>query len=253
LEDRPRYNNTRCFETFPLPQTSEANRRQIQNLAEELDAHRKRQQAEHPGLTLTGMYNALDKLRAGEALTPKEREAYDQGLVAVLADLHDRLDEAVLAAYGWSDLAPALVGKPGGTTPRTDLDPEQAEAEEELLRRLVALNAERAEEEKQGHIRWLRPEYQNPEGRTPTQAEMVAEQAEKVATTQTKKYPWPKTLPEQIQAVRAVLETANTPLEPEVVARQFQRAQRKKVAELLGTLEALGQAERVGDAEYRAA
>jgi hypothetical protein len=249
----PRYNKTRCFESFPFPDPDEATRQRIRDLAEELDAHRKRQQTEHPSLTLTGMYNALDRLRAAEELTNKEREAYDQGLVAVLADLHDRLDEAVLAAYGWGDLAPALVGKPGGTTPRTDLDPEQAEAEEELLRRLVALNAERAEEEKQGHIRWLRPEYQNPEGRTPTQAEMVAEQAEKVATTQTKKYPWPKTLPEQIQAVRAVLETANTPLEPEVVARQFQRAQRKKVAELLDTLETLGQAQQTESGEYRAA
>ena len=37
--------------------------------AEELDAHRKRQQAAHPALTLTGMYNVLEKLHSGEALT----------------------------------------------------------------------------------------------------------------------------------------------------------------------------------------
>ncbi|KPV41187.1 DNA methyltransferase [Thiohalorhabdus denitrificans] len=247
------YVNTRCFQTFPFPETDEVSRQRIRDLAAELDAHRKRQQAEHPDLTLTGMYNALDKLRAGEELTRAERAAYDQGLVSVLADLHDRLDEAVLAAYGWSDLAPALVGKPGGTTPRTDLDPEQAEAEEELLGRLAALNAERAEEEKRGHIRWLRPDYQNPEGRAPTQAEMVEEQAEKMATTQAKKRSWPKTLPEQIQAVREVLEGATTPVEPEVVARQFHRAQKKKVAELLDTLEALGQAQQNEEGEYRAA
>ncbi|MGI4852020.1 MAG: hypothetical protein ACRYGR_08780, partial [Janthinobacterium lividum] len=30
--------------------------------------------------------------------------------------------------------------------------------DEEILRRLVALNAERAEEEKRGRVRWLRPE-----------------------------------------------------------------------------------------------
>jgi len=29
-------------------------------------------------------------------------------------------------------------------------------------RRLVALNAERADEEKTGFVRWLRPDYQNP-------------------------------------------------------------------------------------------
>ena len=253
LEDRPRYNKTRCFETFPFPDADETAYQRIRHLAEELDGHRKRQQTEHPGLTLTSMYNALDKLRAQEALTKKEREAYEQGLVSVLADLHDRLDEAVLAAYGWSDLAPALVGKPGGTTPRPDKDHDQAEAEEELLGRLVALNAERAEEEKRGRVRWLRPEYQNPTGHVPTQEEMVEEQAEKMASTQPKKRPWPKTLPEQIQAVRTVLEEANTPVAPEVVARQFHRARKDKVAELLGTLEALGQAQETEGGEYRAA
>ena len=34
--------------------------------------------------------------------------------------------------------------------------------DEEILERLVARNAERAAEEAQGHIRWLRPEYQAP-------------------------------------------------------------------------------------------
>ena len=33
---------------------------------------------------------------------------------------------------------------------------------EELVARLVALNAERAAEERAGHIRWLRPDYQIP-------------------------------------------------------------------------------------------
>jgi len=36
--------------------------------------------------------------------------------------------------------------------------------DEETLRRLVALNAKRAEEEKRGLIRWLRPAFQNPKG-----------------------------------------------------------------------------------------
>jgi hypothetical protein len=33
--------------------------------------HRKRQQAAYPDLTLTGMYNVLDKLRSGAALSAK--------------------------------------------------------------------------------------------------------------------------------------------------------------------------------------
>jgi hypothetical protein len=33
------------------------------------DAHRKRQQAQHPDVTTTGMYNVLEKLRSGEAPT----------------------------------------------------------------------------------------------------------------------------------------------------------------------------------------
>jgi hypothetical protein len=35
-------------------------------------------------------------------------------------------------------------------------------SEDEILRRLVALNAERAEEERRGIVRWLRPGFQNP-------------------------------------------------------------------------------------------
>jgi hypothetical protein len=36
-------------------------------------------------------------------LTAKERNAYDKGLVAVLASFHANLDAAVLDAYGWND------------------------------------------------------------------------------------------------------------------------------------------------------
>lgn len=71
----------------------------FRKLAEELDAHRKRVQAQH-GLTLTGLYNVLEKLRAGEPLTDKEKLVHDKGLVSVLKQLHDDLDAAVFAAYG---------------------------------------------------------------------------------------------------------------------------------------------------------
>ena len=55
----PRYNKTRCFETFPFPDANDAQQVAIRALGEALDAHRKRQQALHPRLTLTDMYNVL--------------------------------------------------------------------------------------------------------------------------------------------------------------------------------------------------
>ena len=50
LEDRPRYNKSRCFEPFPFPDASEPQRERIRFLGEQLDAHRKRQQEAHPNL-----------------------------------------------------------------------------------------------------------------------------------------------------------------------------------------------------------
>ena len=95
-------------------------------------------------------------------LSAKERDIHEAGLVSVLKEIHDDIDRATFEAYGWADLIPALVGKPGATAPSPHKTPEQEEAEEELLARLVALNRERAEEERRGIVRWLRPDYQIP-------------------------------------------------------------------------------------------
>ncbi|MDZ4377700.1 MAG: type IIL restriction-modification enzyme MmeI [Xanthomonadaceae bacterium] len=108
LEDRPVYNKTRCFDPFPFPAANDEQKARIGELAEQLDALRKTQQAAHPDLTLTGIYNVLEKLRSGEPLSAKERGTHEQGLVSVLRQLHDELDAAVLDAYGWSDLLPLL-------------------------------------------------------------------------------------------------------------------------------------------------
>jgi len=51
LEDRPRYNKTRCFETFPFPVTDPAATATISALADQIDAHRKRVQSQHPDLS----------------------------------------------------------------------------------------------------------------------------------------------------------------------------------------------------------
>jgi hypothetical protein len=293
----PRYNKSRCFEPFPFPAATADQQTEIRALAEELDAHRKRQQAAHPALTLTGMYNVLERLRSGDALNAKEKAIHEQGLVSVLRELHDRLDAAVLAAYGWSDLAPALVGRPGATLPLADKAPEQAAAEEELLSRLVALNAERAAEEARGHVRWLRPEFQNPSAADATSpgADAGSDTApvERVSTRQqtldiphddattdgdgglkpalqgdagdgenlppasrgaakAAKTPWPKTLPEQVQTLRAQLATAPAPLTAETLARRYTGARAAKVAEVLDTLVALGQARRDEASGYAA-
>lgn len=144
----PRWRNVTCFEPFPFPLGSEARRQRVRELGEALDAHRRRRQAAHPELTITGMYNVLERLRAGAELRDKDKLIHEQGLVSTLAQIHDELDAAVFDAYGWS----------------RDLTDGQ------LLEELVALNTERAQEEGRGLIRWLRPELQDLTGRSkPTQ------------------------------------------------------------------------------------
>jgi len=60
----PRYLHNWCFDRFPYPVCGDKLALKIRAVAEELDAHRKARQAEHPKLTLTQMYNVLEKLRA---------------------------------------------------------------------------------------------------------------------------------------------------------------------------------------------
>ena len=225
LEDRPVYLQSRCFLPFPFPLCSEPERDRIRKLAEELDAHRKRVQSRH-GLTLTGIYNVLYKIRAGEILTDKEKLIHDKGLVSVLRQLHDDLDSAVFAAYGW----PATL---------TDA---------EILERLVALNAERAAEEKRGVIHWLRPEYQaklNPA--TPVTAELpltLDKKSIKAKTTAQKpkgKESWPKKMAERVQVVEAVLHRIGTAT-PADLAAHISRARPADVAEILETLVTMGRA-----------
>lgn len=239
------YVKTRCFETFPLPVASASHETTIRQLAESLDSHRKAQQALHPRLRLTAMYNVLEKLRSGEALTAKEKITHQQGLVSVLRELHDELDRAVFEAYGWGDLADALVGKPGATTPLPDKPAEQAEAEEVLLTRLVELNAQRAAEEAQGHVRWLRPEYQAPDTAQLGADLAATESAEAVATGASQpaagKQAWPKSLRDQIEAVRGQLALA--PQATDTLAAVYKRKPAKSVAQVLSALEGLGHIE----------
>jgi MmeI, target recognition domain len=225
LEDRERYNKSRCFDPFPFPDCSERNHATIAALAEELDALRKERLRLYQDLTLTALYNVLAKLRSGEPLTATERSIHDRGLIGVVRRLHDDLDRAVFAAYSW----PADLGK------------------DDLLVRLVALNRERAEEEWRGKIRWLRPEFQAGTAAAPVQRELVVGAAKQVGPQS-----WPKELPEQFKAVRAALAAQGAPARAEQVAAQFVRVRRDRVAEVLETLVSLGQARQAGRGLYAA-
>lgn len=219
------YAKSRCFETFPFPAATLAQQARIRDLAEQLDAHRKRVLAAHEDLTLTGLYNVMQKVGADEtALNAKEKLIHDQGLVAVLHSLHHDLDAAVLDAYGWADHP----------------------ADEQILERLVALNRERTSEEAQGQIRWLRPAFQNPAAQ-PTQQSLPAtpqDAAQAKASAAPARQPWPTTLPEQMATVAHLLANTATPLDMTAIAAHFTSKAKWKSAlpEILATLEALGRA-----------
>jgi hypothetical protein len=217
--DDPVYVKTNCFDPFPFPACTEEQKQRIRDLGEQLDAHRKRQQEMHPDLTITGMYNVLEKLRANEPLTEKEKVIHEKGLVSILKQIHDDLDAAVFDAYGW---------------PR-DL------SDEEILGRLVALNHERAEEEKRGLIRWLRPEFQNPSGvQAATQQEITLVAEPGKLKEPAAKPEWPATFPDQLLALRSVMYSSVAPWTLKTLAREFRGAKRKQIETALESLEALG-------------
>ncbi|MBS1172978.1 MAG: class SAM-dependent methyltransferase, partial [Proteobacteria bacterium] len=255
LEDRPRYQHNQTFNPFPFPAATPDQQSRIRELAEQLDAHRKRQQAAHPALTLTGMYNVLEKLKAGEPLTAKDKTIHEQGLVAVLKSLHYELDRAVLGAYGWGELAPLLEIANGNARPESagqgSRDAAIRALDAALLDRLVALNAERAAEEARGLVRWLRPEFQNPQA-APRQEAMAVE-GETAAAALTpgpspggrgEKLPWPAALPEQVAAVARLLAESPVPLDADAIAARYtgRGPWKKRLPQLLDTLVALGRA-----------
>ena len=114
LESRPRYTPTTCFETFPFPDPSDAQRAAIADAAAELNRLRE------------GWLNPVDMF-GNPALTAPERRRrtltnlYNQR-PTWLANAHATLDAAVADAYGWPPDLP----------------------DAEVLQRLLGLNLERA-------------------------------------------------------------------------------------------------------------
>lgn len=221
------YTKTRTFDPFPFPDANNIQKQTIRVVGEELDAHRKRVLAGHPHLTLTVLYNVLEMLRAGtkpDTLDEQDRKAFDDGLVLIMKELHDKLDVAVAEAYGWpADLS-----------------------DDEILARLVALNKQRSEEEKRGQVRWLRPDYQIPRFAKGVDKQAAKEEgaqvsAELIAAVE-QKPSFPAGAVEQTAAVFAALAAASQPLDAKGLATQFKRTKttEKKVGEVLASLARLG-------------
>jgi hypothetical protein len=219
----PVYVKSHCFDPFPFPLATEAQQAVIGTNAEEIDAHRKRVQAEHPNLTLTGIYNVLEKLRSGTApssLEGDDRRIFDDGLVLILKELHDRLDAAVAESYGWP----------------VDL------SDDEILARLVALNKERAAEEKRGLVRWLRPDYQIPRFGKPEQKAEQIEAELGTAETKAAKPLFPAEDVAQTAAVMAALAASAGPLDAASLTAGFRQGRRieAKIAATLAALARMG-------------
>ena len=117
------------------------------------------------------------------------------------------LDAAVFEAYGWP----------------------VALTDEEILERLVALNAERVAAEQCGQICWLRPEFQHPSGDQAKQKGLAIESdndapAEpKKKAAKAKKLKLPSSVPDQVAAIRKQFTTSQQPLTAKEVAAMFSR------------------------------
>jgi hypothetical protein len=219
----PVYSKTLCFDPFPFPISTQEQHQTIRKIAEELSAHRTRQKKLNSWLTLTEMYNVLEKLRVGTEFTEHDHIIHQAGLISVLRQLHEELDEAVFAAYGW----------PSNLTT------------EQILEKVVALNAHRRAEEASGIVRWLRPEFQAPNAPAMQQTLGGLIPVEAPAAAR-RKQPWPSTLTDQVRVIKESLRA--TPFQtPQQIATGFKPASRTRVQEILETLTALGQTRQVED------
>jgi N-6 DNA Methylase len=146
FEDRPTYASTDCFETFPFASNWENNEK-LQRVGKEYYEFRANLMVRYnEGLTKT--YNRFHG--------PDERDPD----ILKLRELHDAMDRAVLDAYAWTDLKPTC----GFILDYEEEDEDEAgrprkrkkpwryrwpdEFRDEVLARLLALNQERAAQEK---------------------------------------------------------------------------------------------------------
>lgn len=229
----PRYNKSLCLDPFPFPDASPTVRAAIAAIAEGIDHHRKTVMASgDPRVTLTGMYGVIAKLRAGEALAPKERDIHTLAACGVLRDKHDELDRLVADAYGWSWPEPPAL----------------------ILERLVSLHDERVADEKRGLVRWLRPAYQRTlfsAGAGVMSATLdFDESAVAPASESSTVQPWPKDAVGQITALRQI--ASESPITVDAALGRFTGAKRDLIERHLETLAILGEVQRLEDGRYAA-
>jgi hypothetical protein len=123
--------------------------------------------------------------------------------------------------------------------------PAQEQAEEELLVRLVALNHERAAEEKRGLVRWLRPDYQIPKlGKKAPGAKGEQIEADVSVVEISERPRWPSDGLDQIRLVRDLLSRFPAPAHVDEISVAFEGRNTAKrssrVAQVLDTLVATG-------------
>lgn len=151
LEDRLRYTPSDVFETFPFPPGFETHTT-LEAAGQAYHDHR----AGLMAMTNKGMTKTYNDFHNAEKRSNSITE---------LRDLHAEMDRAVLASYGWDDLAaraaPVFLEKPADENGKGHRpgEPEDDHAyqgrlfwpsafRDEVLARLLALNAERATEER---------------------------------------------------------------------------------------------------------
>lgn len=268
----PVYQHSDTFSPFPFPDLSAhpVLRSSLTELGQRLDDFRKDRLKAHKFLTVTSLYNVLERTRelewrAGKGrdsdivdqidpLTESERAIYDAGRIPILKEIHDDIDRLVFAAYEWSDLASNIVGRPGATAPSPYKTDDQVIQEEKLLARLVALNQKRVVEENQGAVRWLRPDYQAPRlGRRIADHEGY-HQSDLAILPGVEKPKWPGDSNEQIALLVDVLRRAPAPMLPDMLAARFDGRntpkRRERIESLLETLTVIGLA-RTGQLDGR--
>jgi hypothetical protein len=161
MKDDLRYTPSDCFETFPFPDGAESN-----NTLE----HAGRQYYQFRAGLMVGHSEGLTKTY-NRFHDPSDRRSE----IVRLRELHEAMDRAVLDAYGWSDIRPVCEfrldyeedaeetpGKASGKKkPWRYRWPD--ETRDEVLGRLLALNARRAAEEQPNMSRRM------PASKTPKQ------------------------------------------------------------------------------------
>jgi hypothetical protein len=226
----PRYNKSLCLDPFPFPQPAVQLRADIASIADQIDGMRRDAVNADPRVTLTGIYNVLEKLRAGEVLSTAERVVHTAAACGTLRDLHEALDRRVAESYGW----------------------EWPMSASQVLEKLVALHDVCVTEEAAGEVRWLRPAYQ--------EARFGAKQADMGLSTEASSgsdspiaqpLPWPTDAVGQITALRQI--AAASPVSVDEATSRFAGAPKAIVARHLETLAILGELRAIEGGRYSAA